>query len=65
MSMPRSRAPLARDLGSAEPPMITFQPFRSTLLAASACSSIWMMVGTQCEKVTFSVTSSLSRVSGT
>ena len=43
--------------------MITFQPERSTSRAAGQDSTMCRMVGTQCEKVTFSVSISARIVS--
>ena len=57
-------AVLAMPLGRAEPPMMTFQPEKSMSLAVALESSMCKMVGTQCEKVTFSSRMYWARVSG-
>ncbi|MNY71521.1 hypothetical protein D3C86_2098810 [compost metagenome] len=62
--MPRSRAASHNAGGSAEPPMMSFQPDKSWPLACAACNSICSKVGTQCENVTRSVSRNCSSMSG-
>ena len=52
-------------IGSAEPPMMTFQPRRSVVAEAGLPSIICRIVGTQCENVTLSRAISPSSTSGT
>ena len=62
--MPRASALRATGLGSAAPPISTFQPERSTWAAAGSLTSMLRMLGTQWEKVTPSLARSLSSTSG-